>query len=495
MYTLSKSINAPVFRILTLIIFLFAGLKNGVQAQGCSQPSNLNSQVLAGGTVALSWSAISGATGYTVQYRLNNSGTWINGGTVATTSQVLTGLLPETVYGWRVRASCSTFSSVAFFNTGGAPGGNTACSSPSNLEANVTGPGTAQLSWSAIEGALYYTVQYRQGQTGAWTNAGSVPGTSITLNGLLLNVEYSWRVKASCSVYSSQAVFNTGASGNGGNSACSQPSNLEAFLLSNTSVELSWSEIQEALNYTVQYRKGLSGAWITAGTVSGLNLVLNGLLENTEYSWRVKASCSVYSSQAVFTTGGSGGGSGSNPPPSSCSAPSNTNTDVVLPSSAQVSWEPVAGVSVYTVQYRLELGGSAYTTVGNFSTPNATISGLTPGLQYVWRVKASCSPYGSDVQFQTPAAMSVSTKTTPATTAPSLKLFPNPSAQDEVTITTEQPGAQIQVLDLSGQLLISQTMNDSSYRLPIAQLSNGVYLVRLQTPQGESISRKLVLVR
>lgn len=460
-------------------------------SQGCSQPSNLVSNVIASGTVALNWSAPGGALNYTVQYRVGNAGPWLSGGTVATTNQTLSGLLPETVYTWRVRASCSTFSSVATFNTGGAPGGNTACSSPSNQTANVTSPSAVVLGWSASQGAFYYTVQYRPNNVGAWINAGSVTGTSITVSNLSVNTEYGWRVKASCSVYSSVALFNTGANGAGGNTSCSQPSNLDALPLSTTSVEVNWSAIQEAQNYTVQYRLGLNGAWITMPPVTGTSLTLNNLLPGFEYSWRVKASCSDYSSQAVFTVPGTGGGSGGGS--TSCSAPSNTNTLSVAPTSAVVTWEPQGGALNYTVQYRLELGGT-YTTVGTFTTATATIAGLAPGTQYVWRVKANCSPYGSDVQFTTPLARINQSVAARMADAPApLHIYPNPTTQSQVQIAVQSAGTLVQVFNTTGRLVAARQTTDLQTSLDVSNWQNGLYLVRVCYDNGGQSTAKLIV--
>ncbi len=479
----------PIIRLhFFAFVFALLGFSTLAKSQACSQPSNLNSSVLASGTVALSWSSSGGALTYTVQYRIGNAGVWTNGGTVSTTNQVLAGLLPETVYTWRVRANCSSFSSVATFNSGGGVGGNSACSQPSNQTANVTSATTATLSWSAVEGALYYTVQYRLNNIGAWTNGGSVTGTSINIANLAVNSEYGWRVKASCSVYSSVAMFNTGASGNGGNSSCSQPSNTEAFLLSNTMVELSWSVVLEAQSYTVQYRKGLAGVWIELAPTTATTVVLSGLLENTEYSWRVRASCSDYSSQAVFTTGGSssgGGGGGA----TSCSSPSNTNTFSVTPTTAVVGWEANPEALNYTVQYKLELGGS-YVTVGTFTTATATITGLLPNTQYVWRVKANCSPYGSDVQFATPAGMG--TLALRQSDRVNTQLSPNPAA-NEVQIIVPQPGVQVLVTSMAGVLVSNITMDKHQQTLNVSNWNNGLYFVQIRQMDGSVQTSKLVV--
>jgi Secretion system C-terminal sorting domain/Fibronectin type III domain len=410
--------------------------------------------------------------------------------------QVLTNLQPETVYTWRVRANCSTFSSVATFNSAGAVGGNTACSQPSNQVANVTSPTTATLEWSGVEGALYYTVQYRPNNFGPWLNGGSVTGLSLNIANLALNTEYGWRVKASCSVYSSVAIFSTAASG-GGNTSCSQPSNLDALGLSTTSVELSWSGVQEAFDYTVQYRQGLAGAWIVLPATTATSLVLSGLLPGTEYSWQVKASCSDFASQAVFTTAGTTGGGTGGGGSTSCSAPSNTNTLSVTATTATVNWEPESGALNYTVQYRLELG-ITYTTVGTFTGNTATITGLQANRQYVWRVKANCSPYGSDNQFSTPAALGNNGAGVAARNSfgsSQMRLFPNPVNADVVTIAAENVGALITVFNTTGQLVFSGQMNNVQETINVSSFNDGLYIVRLQHTDGTVESNKLYIPR
>ncbi len=488
MFTLLKTNISRLAALITMLI-LITGLQVQTNAQGCSAPSNLNSNVIASGTVQLTWAEIPGALNYTIQYRLGTSGAWVGGGVVTTPSQVLANLLPETVYTWRVRANCSVYSSVATFNTGGAPGGNTACSSPSNLEAVVTSATSATLSWSAIEGAFYYTVQYRRNNLGAWQNAGSVTGTSISIANLVANSEYGWRVKASCSVYSSVALFNTGIIGGGGSASCSSPSNTETTNITTTSAVANWEAVAGALNYTVQYRLELGTAYVTVGVVTSPTATITGLAANTQYVWRVKANCSPYGSDVQFSTlAGAGGGTGGGGGVSSCSPPSNTNTVSVTSSSAAVVWEPIAGALNYTVQYRLELG-STYFTVGNFTSASATIAGLAANTQYVWRVKANCSAYGSDVQFTT--LPSVAFRSDDFEEATAVGVFPNP-ATDMVQLTAPV-GAQVQILSLSGQVMLNTNMNDSKQEVNVADFNNGIYFVRIQEKAQAPKTLKLVV--
>lgn len=370
------------------------------------------------------------------------------------------------------------------------------CSQPSNLTSSVTAPGTVTLSWSAAGGARAYTLQYRLGNSGVWTSLGGISRTSQTLSGLIPERVYNWRVKANCSTYSSVASFNAGG-GISGNVDCSSPSNQEASGLSATSVRLTWSASQGSFYYNVRYRLTTATAWTTTGNISGTATTLTGLLSNREYEWQVKASCSVYSSIAKFNLVSSSGGGGSNGGGStSCSAPSNTNTTPLTATAVQVSWEPQGGAINYTVQYRLATS-TRYITVGTVNNASARITGLATGQEYVWRVKANCSPYGSDVQFSTPSsavnAFTASTNTLDGQ-AP-LRIFPNPVTTNTLHIqAADYQEGQVWVINSAGQVVLNEVLKDQQQTLDVSQLKNGLYFVRLSHTNGASQTQKLVIV-
>ena len=480
----------PSSMLLFVILCLFGGI-NAAQAQGCSQPSNLTSTVLSPGTVSLRWSAIGGAVNYTLQYRLGTSGIWTNGGTMTTTNKVLSNLLPERVYTWRVRASCSSYSSVATFNSGGGISGNVDCSAPSNLVHTTLTATSVSLGWSSIVGAFNYSVQYRVANTTIWLNAGTVSGTSLTLGGLVAGTTYQWRVKASCSVYSSITTFTVGSSsGGGGSTSCSAPSNTNTSFVQSNSARVSWEPQGGALSYTVQYRLASSATYITLGAITIANATITGLQPGQNYVWRVKANCSPYGSDVQFSTPSTatGGGTGGS---TSCSAPSNTNTNLVLSNSAQVSWEPQGGALNYIVQYRLT-SSLTYITLGTVTGSSVTIPGLRAGREYVWRVKANCSPYGSDVQFSTPFSSGF-TMGMPNNSANSVRVFPNPVSADLVQVQTEGNGGQIFILNTAGQVVANEVITEGVQPIDVSRLNNGIYFVRVQDAAGKSQVQKLVV--
>src|SRR6185503_2008723 len=79
---------------------------------GCGTPSGLTSSAVTTSSATVSWSAVSGANSYDVDYKLNTSGAWTNAATGTTSLSVnLSGLTSGSLYDWRVRTNCSEGSS------------------------------------------------------------------------------------------------------------------------------------------------------------------------------------------------------------------------------------------------------------------------------------------------------------------------------------------------------------------------------------------------
>ncbi|WP_205509834.1 reprolysin-like metallopeptidase [Longitalea arenae] len=113
----------------------------------CTAPAGLNSSLVTTTSATVSWTAVSGALSYDVQYKPNASATWITDtlGT-ASTSVPISGLTPGTLYDWRVRANCSGGSSAyaaAQFTT--IP---TTCASSLDTATNGTTAGAANIPFN-----------------------------------------------------------------------------------------------------------------------------------------------------------------------------------------------------------------------------------------------------------------------------------------------------------------------------------------------------------
>ena len=86
----------------------------------CGVPSSLSATSITNNSAVLSWSAVTGATSYNLQYKTATATTWSTS-SITSTSANFTGLAASTTYNFQVQAVCSggnsTYSPVASFTT------------------------------------------------------------------------------------------------------------------------------------------------------------------------------------------------------------------------------------------------------------------------------------------------------------------------------------------------------------------------------------------
>jgi hypothetical protein len=178
----------------------------------CNAPAGLSSSAITVSSATISWSAVSGASNYTVEYKTTSSSTWISSSSTpsTTTSVNLIGLASGTAYDWRVRTNCASGSSgysVAQFTTQTSG----ACDAPAGLNSSAITTSTATVNWGSVSGALNYTVEYKSSSSSAWTvAAAATTGSSANLSGLTASTAYDWRVKTNCTGGSDQDITNLG---------------------------------------------------------------------------------------------------------------------------------------------------------------------------------------------------------------------------------------------------------------------------------------------
>lgn len=442
-------------------------------AQSGTAPGNLNATNISNTGATLNWGAVVGATTYTVQYKLSTANSWTNAGTTTATTLNLSGLAANSVYSWQVKTDCSNFSNPSVFSTGNG-GGNGACTIPGGLNTTNITSNSALLQWNAVQGASNYTVQYKNNSSNTWLTAGNTANLNYNLTSLSAATLFNWRVKANCSDYSTILNFTTLSNGNGG--SCSAPTGLISSNITNTSVLLSWTPVQGAISYTLQYKPASGNSWLNVGTLVSTNVSLSGLLPGTGYNWQVKANCSGWSATANFTTNNSGSGT--------CNAPSGLVNVSVSATAAVLRWSAVNGAGFYTLQLRYA-GSNTWYTLGSVSCTQVTLSGLQASSNYEWRVKANCSDYSLPLALSTPAGLqedygSAALENGEIALIPDptvrLALFPNPvnrllNLRWEGTIPED---TRLLINDAAGRRWLDQYFSPT---LDLASLPPGLYIL------------------
>lgn len=97
----------------------------------------------------------------------------------------------------------------------------TACEAPTGTAAVNIKRKRATLTWTAVDGALSYTVQFRLAGSSVWTSEATVTETSVTASSLSNNTTYEWQVRSNCSGTSSDyAPVCSFTAGDSNSSSC-----------------------------------------------------------------------------------------------------------------------------------------------------------------------------------------------------------------------------------------------------------------------------------
>ena len=232
-------------------------------------------------SLAVGWTAASGAASYTVQWKSGaqdyESGgareATVRGG--ATTTRTIPALTNGTAYTIRVRATNATGDGAWSADAAGTPG--------AALTASAVGTTTATLALAGHDGAWYYRHTVPAGDTSC-TRAG---GATASLDGLTAGTRYTFRAyrDAVCATeIASAAPFLTAPGRVTGVTATAR----------HQSLVVGWTAVGGAASYTVQWRSGTqryeSGGAREATVGHGTTAyTIKSLTNDTVHTLRVRA--------------------------------------------------------------------------------------------------------------------------------------------------------------------------------------------------------------
>ena len=171
----------------------------GFDPPSCPTPMGLNASNVTSTGANLSWNSVPEAVSYRVRYRPASSNFWTTVSTAAT-SVGLIGLTPATNYVAQVASNCggvfSLNSGLISFTTSAA---GAVCEPTSLFNAFQSAPGTVLVTWSLVEAATRYQIQYKPSNSVFWTTVNrDQPITSALIPGLQAGVTYQFRMRVVC---------------------------------------------------------------------------------------------------------------------------------------------------------------------------------------------------------------------------------------------------------------------------------------------------------
>ncbi len=502
------------------------GLFSGVINNGptCGTVTGLSSSAITSSSATLSWSALSGAISYDVDYKLNTSSTWTNAATATTSLSVnIGGLNASSLYDYRVRANC-TGASGAYAQAQFTTSAPFVCNAPSGLASSAITSSSATVSWQAVSGAVSYDVDYKLNNSSVWINAATATtNTSVNLTGLVESSLYDWQVRTNCSGSSSaytQAQFTTAAA-----FVCNSPSGLAASSITTSSATVSWSAVSGAVSYDVDYKLSTASTW--TNSVSGTTSTsrnITGLTAGSLYDYRVRTNCNGSSSgysQAQFTTTAAplcpGSYDVSTNGTASGAATIPLNTDIyglINPSGDKDYYKftiTTSGTATITLtglpaNYDLYLfssnGSSQLASSRNGGTTSETISRTFSAGSYYAQVVGRNSANNASTCYRLLIQTGTATEQEPVAGAQALEgteientetnfsvmVYPNP-VSNELTIymISDNTSKKLRIVDMSGRIVYTQTLTEMFTSLDMSALAKGNYIVTVTNQEDKLV--------
>jgi fibronectin type 3 domain-containing protein len=343
-------------------------------------PGSVTASAVSPSQINLSWSDVTGETGFTIQRSVDGV-TWTP---IATTGSGVTSyrdvaLAAGTTYQYEVSASnaggASAYSSPASATTLAA-----IPDAPTGVTASTVSTSQIAVAWNSDTGATAYKIYRSHNGVTNWVQVGSTTAgvTSWVNSGLVAGATYFYQVQASNGTGTSAASNTASATTL---LVPNAPTGLAAIAVSVSQINLAWTSVPGVSGYRVCRSTG--GYWYYVGTTSASVTWFHntGLYAGHTYFYSIIACAagriSVRSAQTSATT--------------IPAAPAAVLAQAVSANQINLTWKNVTGETGFLIERSLD--GINWTTAG--STPANVTSfqdtGLLPGTMYFYRIRASNS--------------------------------------------------------------------------------------------------------
>ena len=406
------------------------------------------------GQAAISWTAPATTNGsvitdYTIQYSSNGGTSWstFTHAASAATSATVTGLTNGTSYTFKVAA----------VNDVGTSAYSTVSSAiiPATLPSTISGAPTAQagdravtVSWTApaANGCAIsdYVVQVTTDNGTTYSNFIHSPSDATTQTVNMLTNGTSYRFRVAAANCAGTATYSSLSAAVVPNPVPSQTAGLTVSTNGQSNqLVLNWTAPNNngsaITDYLIQYSTDGGQTWQTFsdGVSSSTSATLTGLTNGANYSFKVSAISAI-------GTGLASTSSASVPvvalPGAIASPPTATATpgQIVLNWSAPASTGGAA-ITDYTIEYSTD-GGATWQTYadGTSASTTATLTGLTSGASYTFKISATNSLGSGTASTVSTAAVAQPATAPGAITQTTATAGQNPG---EVVLTWTAPAA------------------------------------------------------
>ncbi len=332
-------------------------------------------------TITVSWSQISGVTGYRLYVK--NANGWKTVKTLNATSYKVTGLSTGTKYTFAVKAYISSGTFVLWSPEYITLDTATKAVKPSKVT-SAQNTSAIRLNWTACPGATGYAIYRKSGNNWAFASS-TTSATTHTFSGLKAGTKYTYAVRPyiqtnSGLVWSDYTVIDT-------STQAVKPSKVTATQ-SNSTIKLTWTKCPGATGYRIYYKSG--NIWkVAVSTTAATSHSFSGLKAGAKYTFAVRpyikiGNTVVWSDYTQFMT---------------ATNPATVTAKVSSPSKGKLSlsWNAVNGADGYQIYYKTGNGAYKLYKVVGAGTRSMSFNNLKSGTKYTFAVRAGIKTGGGNI--------------------------------------------------------------------------------------------------
>jgi fibronectin type 3 domain-containing protein/ribosomal protein S6 len=236
----------------------------------------------------LTWTAVTGATGYSIYRSTSATGsfTYLKG--VTGTSYTDTSLTTGTTYYYQIKAYVMVGTNKVMSSASATVNAKPAPAKPTGLKAVSTGYNSNKLTWNAITGATGYSIYRSTSPDSGFTYLKGVTGTSYTNTGLTTGTTYYYQIKAYVMVGTNKVMSPVSATVSS-KPIPAMPTGLKATIASTTSIKVSWNTVAGATGYSIYRSTSPDSGFTYLKGVTTTSYTNTGLTTGTTYYYKVRA--------------------------------------------------------------------------------------------------------------------------------------------------------------------------------------------------------------
>jgi hypothetical protein len=373
------------------------------------------------------------------------------------------------------------------------------------------------------------------GASFAWSNGATTASTVVTVGGI-----YTVVVTNPANGCTASSTANVTVS-------IPIPTGIYTYSTTSNSTTIGWTAVAVATSYSLDYRRLGTTTWTTINGITTNYKTITGLNPATTYQFRVRSVCGANQTASVNSATGTVTTTSAT---SYCaSAGSSTTDNAYIQTVALGSYSNISGnnngygnflTTVWTVSKQTQYGvsitpgyfrtsgmvcyriwidynhdndfGDAGETIfaksissrspalGDFVIPNTALLGNTR-MRVSFKTEACPTECATDITagevedytlniIAAPTAREIN----PVSAAPTIQIYPNPTThQLTIDAATVAELSSIQVFDMTGKLITTYDhLQDWKAVIEVSEWSAGVYLVKVNTTDGNQFHQKVI---